>query len=489
MLLAHVADLHLGKIFHERDLLPDQAFMLDRLLELLALRRPAALLVAGDVYDRSIPSPEAIGLFDSFLSRAIEADPGLVIVVIPGNHDSAARLSFGAGLFERAGVHLRTRAEDCGRPVLVERGGERLAVWPLPFLSPGAFASPAPEAAAGAPAKAEAGVAVAAGAGGPDKDVAEMRSAEGGGADQLELWRSESAGPSGASGASGAPAVPDLPDDLPEGDTPGPELGRRLPGLRSQAELFAEALARIEGGLLPDSANVLLAHCFAAGGLESESERVFAGTAERIDPGLFERFDYAALGHLHRHQPAGPRGRYPGSPLAYSFGEAGRRAEAAAGRGAGKAGEAGAERGFLFVDVHPGGFEAELAPFEPLHAVRRIEGLFSVLSTPGAFAEYRGDYVEARLTDPLPVINPVDPLRSNFPYLLSVRQAAFEILASPGSAGGLLAGGRAGELAESRVDVAEDFRAFHREMKGAEPDEEAARVFAALLEEARRETP
>ncbi|MDA8424600.1 MAG: exonuclease subunit SbcD, partial [Treponema sp.] len=140
MLLAHVADLHLGKIFHERDLLPDQAFMLDRLLELLALRRPAALLVAGDVYDRSIPSPEAIGLFDSFLSRAIEADPGLVIVVIPGNHDSAARLSFGAGLFERAGVHLRTRAEDCGRPVLVERGGERLAVWPLPFLSPGTFA-------------------------------------------------------------------------------------------------------------------------------------------------------------------------------------------------------------------------------------------------------------------------------------------------------------------------------------------------------------
>jgi len=448
MLLAHVADLHLGKIFHERDLLPDQAAMLDGLLELLSRRRPAALLVAGDVYDRSIPSPEAIGLFDSFLNRAIEADPGLVIVVIPGNHDSAARLSFGAGLFERAGVHLRTRAEDCGRPVLVERGGERLAVWPLPFLAPGAFGSPAPEAEADA--------------GAPKGEL------------EFDF---------------GAPA------EASEGEAREGEGGRGLPGLRSQSELFAEALARIEGGLIPDSANVLLAHCFAAGGAESESERVFSGTAERIDPGLFERFDYAALGHLHRHQSAGTRGRYPGSPLAYSFGEAERGGGRGGGTGAApdggaeRGGGTGAERGFLFVDVHPGGFEAELEPFEPLHAVRRIEGPFSVLSAPGALAECRGDYLEARLTDPLPVINPVDPLRLNFPYLLSVRQAAFEILASPRPAGAPVAGDSAGEPGDGRADIAEDFRAFHREMKGVDPDEATGLVFSALLEEARRETP
>lgn len=378
MLLAHVADLHLGKVFHERDLLPDQAFMLDKLLEALGRRRPAALLVAGDVYDRSIPSPEAMALFDSFLSRAVDAVPGLAVVVIPGNHDSAGRLSFGAGLLERAGVHLRTRADDCARPVLVERGGERLAVWPVPFLTPASF------------------------------------------------------------GAA---------------------------GLRSQAELFAEALGRIEPALLPGSANVLLAHCFAAGGAESESERVFVGTAERIDPELFGRFDYSALGHLHRFQVAGAKARYPGSTLAYSFGES------------------EAERGFLFVEVRPGGFEAELEPFRPLRAVSRVEGPFALLTAPGAFAEKRDDYVEARLTDPVPVINPVDPLRSNFPNLLSVRQLAFETLAPrrPEEGGGEEA------LFGARADIAEDFRAFHREMKGEYPDESAANLFAALVEEARHE--
>jgi exonuclease SbcD len=443
MLLAHVADLHLGKIFHERDLLPDQAYMLDRLLELLALRRPAALLVAGDVYDRSIPSPEAIGLFDSFLNRAIAADPGLVVVVIPGNHDSAARLSFGAGLLERAGVHLRTKADDCDRPVLVERGGERVAIWPLPFLTPGSFeAPPRGEEAAGI-------------------FVAGGFKTEEPGAEEI--------------GADGADAE-NFPEEL-FGRTPGvisnpspnSSQNRRLPGLRSQNELFAEALARIERRLSPGSTNVLLAHCFAAGGEESESERVFVGTAERIDPRQFERFDYAALGHLHRHQPAGARGRYPGSPLAYSFGEAE------------SDGVDGPERGFLLVELAPGGFETELVPLKPLRTVRRLEGPFSALSIPGAFAQFRDDYIEARLTDALPVINPIEPLRLNFPNLLSVRQAAFEIV-TPAAALGPSRGG-------GSVSVIEDFRAFHREMKGEDPTENLSLLMAGLLEEAQREAP
>ena len=87
MLLVHAADLHLGKTLHERDLGPDQELMLERLLDLLAKRRPAALLLAGDLYDRSIPPPEAVRLFDAFLSRAVSANPELVVVAIPGNHE------------------------------------------------------------------------------------------------------------------------------------------------------------------------------------------------------------------------------------------------------------------------------------------------------------------------------------------------------------------------------------------------------------------
>ena len=424
MLLAHIADLHLGKTLHERDLLPDQAFMLDGVLDLLARRRPAALLIAGDVYDRSIPTPEALALFDSFLSRALRAAQALVVAVIPGNHDSAARLSFGAELLERAGVHFRTRAEDCARPILVKRDGERLAIWPLPFLTPGAFDSSDRDSAGGAD-----------GADGAEGEAEEMRGAR----EEALSTQDETRREPGESARS-----------------------RRPTALRSQAELFAEGINRIRPALLSDSANVLLAHCFAAGGAESESERLFVGGAEQVDPRCFADFDYVALGHLHRHQSAGPRALYPGSPLAYSFGEG------------------GDERGILFVDVRQGGFEAELAPLRPLRNLVRLEGPFSALSAPGAFPEHREAYVEARLTDGAPVLNPAEALRINFPNLLSVRQAAFELLPSAASAPGpRIEGGRS---------VVEDFRAFHAEMRGAEPGEAMTRLFTKLLEDAHRET-
>jgi DNA repair protein SbcD/Mre11 len=220
-------------------------------------------------------------------------------------------------------------------------------------------------------------------------------------------------------------------------------------------------MRRIKPRLLPDAFNVLVAHCFAAGGLSSESERAFVGQAEEVDERAFEAFDYVALGHLHRYQKAGATGRYSGSPLAYSFAEGGE------------------AKGFVLVDLKPeGGFETELLPLRPLHAMSRIEGLFSVLAAPGAYAEYRDDFVEARLTDVLPVLNPADPLRANFPNLLSVRQAAFELAAAQAGACPIA-------FAEGR-SILEDFAAFHAEMKGAPPDEESSRLFASLIEEAER---
>ncbi len=420
MLILHAADLHLGKTLHERDISADQAAMLERLLALLSERRPAALLLAGDLYDRSIPPPEAVRLFDSFLSRAIGADSGLVIVAISGNHDSAARLSFGTKIMSKAGLHIRTDPALCVEPVLVERGGERALIWPLPFLGSGVFEI-------------------------PPREAREMSSADA----QAELDFEEAGRDSGDGSSVMRPAY-----------------------LRGQAELFAEAMRRIlprldSSGRPRSTSNVLLAHCFAAGGSPSESERSFAGSAEQVDAAFFDSFDYAALGHLHRFQPAGSKGRYAGSPLAYSFAE-------------------GVEpKGFVLVDIEAGrGFEAELLPVTPLHAMRRIEGPFSVLSAPGSYPKYREDFVEARLTDPQPVLNPADPLRANFPNLLSVRQAAFEL--QPRAVDGVGPDGAA-ELAEGARSVVRDFAAFHAELKGAPPDEEISALFAALVEEAEHE--
>jgi exonuclease SbcD len=425
MLLLHAADLHLGKTLHERDLGPDQEAMLDALLAALAERRPAALLLAGDLYDRSIPPPEAVRLFDSFLSRALAADPELTVVAIPGNHDSAARLSFGTQIMSRAGVHIRTSPADCLHPVIVERGGERAAIWPLPFLGSGAF--DAPEAPP------------------PNADAAAVADASAGAVDQGELDFGAEAKPEAKQGGI----------------------------LRGQADLFAEAMRRIRPRLRPDAANVLVAHCFATGGAASESERIFVGQAEEVDASAFDAFDYVALGHLHRFQKAGATGRYAGSPLAYSFAEGGE------------------AKGFVLVDLKPeGGFEAELLPVRPLRAMRRIEGPFSVLAAPGAYAEYREDFVEARLTDELPVLNPADPLRANFPNLLSVRQAAFELFAQAGggNAGAAEEGSGGAALAEGRT-ILEDFAAFHAEMKGSRPDEETLRLFASLVKEAESASP
>jgi hypothetical protein len=136
----------------------------------------------------------------------------------------------------------------------------------------------------------------------------------------------------------------------------------------------------------------------------------------------------------------------------------------------------------VLVELKAGGFEAELLPVRPLRAMRRIEGPFSVLAAPGAFPEYRDDFVEARLTDPEPVLNPADPLRANFPNLLSVRQAAFE-LASSGASGDTAS---AADLnGSSPPSIQEEFAAFHALMKsGAPPDEESSRLFAQLVKEA-----
>ena len=133
----HTADLHLGKVFHEQSLCEDQAAMLEGLARILEDDSYAALVIAGDVYDRSIPSPEAVELFGSFLGSLKTRRPSLEVFVIPGNHDSAMRLGFGRELFARLGIRFGVSAAECDKPLIVEKDGERCAFFLLPFLNPG----------------------------------------------------------------------------------------------------------------------------------------------------------------------------------------------------------------------------------------------------------------------------------------------------------------------------------------------------------------
>jgi exonuclease SbcD len=344
----HTADLHLGKVFHEHPLLDDQRFMLDQLVEVLADTSYRALVIAGDVYDRSIPSPGAVDLFSSFLGKLKTGRPGLEVLILPGNHDSASRLGFGRELFSKLGIHFVTEPEDADKPVMVrdKDSNTACAFFLLPFLYPGSLSA-------------------------------------------------ENTAP---------------PED------PGGEP------LRSQARLAEEAAARLEKarkGALEAGVQhtVLAAHLFATGGAESNSERIFLGTAERVDAGLFSGFDYTALGHLHRSQKAGKNCWYSGSPLAYSFDEVE--------NSGGEPSVGVPEKCFLSVDLDDDDcVSVTPVPVRPLRKMKRLRGNFDRFfrDNDAELKEAENGYLEIVLTDSSLVENPLPLLRRRFPWILSIRQ-------------------------------------------------------------------
>ncbi|MEE1738206.1 exonuclease SbcCD subunit D [Streptomyces sp. BE147] len=134
MRILHTSDWHLGRSFHRVPLLDAQAAFLDHLVATVRERDVDVVLVAGDVYDRAVPPLAAVELFDSALHRL--ADAGVPTVMISGNHDSARRLGVGAGLFGRAGIHLRTDPEGCATPVVLSDHHGDVAFYGLPYLEP-----------------------------------------------------------------------------------------------------------------------------------------------------------------------------------------------------------------------------------------------------------------------------------------------------------------------------------------------------------------
>jgi exonuclease SbcD len=362
----HTADLHLGKVFHDLSLIEDQRRMLEQLADILRDESYDALVIAGDVYDRSIPPPEAVALFSSFLAALKKNRPALAVFVIPGNHDSPVRLGFGRELFAGLGIHFAAGMEGAAEPVIA---GD-CAFFLLPFAA--------------------------------------------------------------------------------------------------QAEINEEAAAKLEEARLACLSSgvrtaVLAAHLFAAGGGGSDSERIILGQAGNIDINLFKGFDYIPLGHLHRYQRAGENGFYSGSPLAYSFGEA------------------GAEKFFLSVELGGEKNRIEKIPVKPLHRLTRLSGPFERFFTMDpADSELSGakdDYLEITLTGRQLTENALVLLKKNFPGLLSIRQEeAFSALENRlGAAPENTAPGK-------RKSLDDDFADFLAFLYG-DADEEKCENFRRLLAE------
>lgn len=134
MKLFHLSDLHLGKRIYEYSMLEDQAFILLRILRLIDEEKPDGVLIAGDVYDKAVPSAEAVILFDRFLSDIAERD--LPVFVISGNHDSPERIAFGSRIMNKKRVYLSPVYSGEVEPVVLQDTFGEVNVYMLPFIKP-----------------------------------------------------------------------------------------------------------------------------------------------------------------------------------------------------------------------------------------------------------------------------------------------------------------------------------------------------------------
>lgn len=365
MKLLHTSDWHLGRVLHERSLLEDQAVFLAQLIAVLGREPHDALLVAGDIFDRGIAPEEAVMCFSHFLRDLRAACPTLPVIVIAGNHDSAARLAYGASVFATAEIHIRAVTGTIGDPVrLRDAEGVEAEVWAVPFLWPGSL----------------------------------------------------SAHQDGAA-------------------TPG----------GTQVEALVEAVRIARAGRSPrkDVVQVLMAHCFAVGGGVSDSERTLVGNATQVATSLFDGFDYVALGHLHRPQRVTDHAWYSGSPLKYSFSEA------------------GDSKAFLSVSIEPGKIPAVTrVPVIPPRDMAVLRGQFRDLLENPLYLAVRDRYLRIELDAPEPVAQPMVLLRRRFPFLLDFR------MPDPNVEG---TGGAHAVDPRDRADVEQDFLDFERRIRGDNP--------------------
>ena len=134
MKLIHLSDLHIGKRVNEISMLEDQEYILLQILQIIDDEKADAVLICGDVYDKSVPSAEAVTLFDDFLCRL--AQRKIPVLIISGNHDSPERLAFGNRLLELGGIHISPVYDGQTRSVtLTDEHGEAV-FWLLPFIKP-----------------------------------------------------------------------------------------------------------------------------------------------------------------------------------------------------------------------------------------------------------------------------------------------------------------------------------------------------------------
>lgn len=130
MKVMHLSDLHLGKSIFERSLIDDQKYILDQIIDIIDENKVTVLMLSGDIYDKQVPSTQAVNLLDSFLTKLTKRN--IKTLIIPGNHDSESRLGFGNKILENNGLIIENSYKGKLRKVVIEDVNFYL----LPFIKP-----------------------------------------------------------------------------------------------------------------------------------------------------------------------------------------------------------------------------------------------------------------------------------------------------------------------------------------------------------------
>ena len=134
MKFMHLSDLHLGKRVNEFSMLEDQVYILNKIVNIIDEEKPAAIILAGDIYDKPIPPAEAVELFDDFLYKLSQRN--LKVFIISGNHDSAERIAFGARLFDKTGIYMSPVYTGNISPIEMSDEFGKINIYMLPFIKP-----------------------------------------------------------------------------------------------------------------------------------------------------------------------------------------------------------------------------------------------------------------------------------------------------------------------------------------------------------------
>ena len=360
MKFVHLGDLHIGKRVNDFLMIKDQEYILNQIIEILVDEKVDAVLIAGDVYDKAVPSAEAVTLFDDFLTRI--AKLGIKTYIISGNHDSAERLAFARNLMGEAGVYVSSVFKGQVQMEVYEDEYGEVNIYMLPFIKPIQVKKYMVNAKVDREAT--------------DDDFAQV---DGGFARKNDEEQQ-------------------IIDSKVEKDDNVEEISWDNYDIAYKMVMDSIALDKTKR-------NIIMTHQFVTGADICDSEELAISGLDNISVSHFDGYDYVALGHIHRAQKLiKDTIRYSGTPLKYSLSEMNHK------------------KSVTVVDMKDkDNIDIKLIDLKPLHDMRHIKGTYEEISYRENYINTdTSDYMHITLTDEEDVPDAIGKLRTIYPNIMKL---------------------------------------------------------------------